>query len=444
MITKMATSLEAPGIPADDPGLPSPIPTPDMRDAARAAVADIARDAPSHIKRLADGTLDPSLAGGAAGVAVFLHYTANALDDDDVRTTCVDLLDQALAGLHSLRYPGLFAGYSGVAWAVSHLQQRGVAELQDVDLAEIDAIVEALLRRVPWHDDYDLISGLVGLGVYGLERMHQGAGEGIVAAVVNHLFQRAEWVGDGATWFHPPWSVPEGQREAFTEGWYNLGVAHGVPGVLAFLARAARYDVRRATATRLLAAGSRWTCAQVRVLGPDEVRLGCHVDPRAPHAEPSFRDAWCYGSPGAAVALLAAARVLGDERAGAYSLALARTAARHDPAQSGVVDASFCHGSSGLAHLYARLHASTGEPLFADAARRALAHTLAFKTPCEGVGGFSYATWDGDQRAWEASSNFLEGAAGIGLVLLSICSSEPPSWDRVVLADPSPSFHRAS
>jgi lantibiotic biosynthesis protein len=109
-----------------------------------------------------------------------------------------------------------------------------------------------------------------------------------------------------------------------------------------------------------------------------------------------------------------------------------------------VVDASFFHGSSGLAHLYARLHASTGEPLFADAARRALADTLAYRTPGEGVGGFSYATWEGDQRVWNAASGFLEGAAGIGLVLLSICSSEPPSWDRLVLADPSPSFHRAS
>lgn len=444
MITQSSNALAASSITPNALSVPSPIATPEMRAAARAAVVDIARAAPSHIKRRSDGTLDPSLAGGAAGVAVFLHYAANSLDDADMREACIDLLGESLAGLHSLPYPGLYAGYTGVAWAISHLQQRGVDELDDVHLGDLDATVEALLCRVPWTDDYDLITGLVGLGVYGLERMHQGAGEGIVSAVVARLAETAEWLGEGAAWFHPPWLIPHTKQGEFPEGWYNLGLAHGIPGILAFLARAVQYDVRRETAARLLAAGSRWTCAQVRVFGREQVRLGYQVDPRAPRAPATFRDAWCYGSPGAAVALLAAARVLADDRIGACAFALARTAAHHDPAQAGVIDASFCHGSSGLAHLYARLHASTGEQLFADAARRWLAHTLTLKTPGEGVGGFSYFTFDGDQQVWEAASNFLEGAAGIGLALLSICSSEPPAWDRVLLADPAPSLHLAS
>jgi lantibiotic biosynthesis protein len=444
MITQSSSSLAASTGTTNVLNVPSPIATPEMRTAARAAVIDIAREAPSHIKRLGDGRLDPSLAGGAAGVAVFLHYAANALDDADLRTTCIDLLDQSLAGLHALPHTGLYAGYPGVAWAVSHLQQRGVDELVDVDLGDVDEIVDVLLRRIPWEDDYDLITGLVGLGVYGLERMHQGAGEAIVSAVVARLAEMAEWMEHGAAWFHAPRLVPNSKREDFPEGWYNLGVAHGIPGILAFLARAVQYDVRRETATRLLAAGSLWTCTQVKVVGREQVRLGCQVDPRAPRAPATFRDAWCYGSPGAAVALLAAARVLGDDRIGACALALARTAAQHDPAHAGVIDASFCHGSSGLAHLYARLHASTDEPIFADAARRWLAHTLALRAPGEGVGGFSYATFDGGERVWEAASNFLEGAAGVGLVLLSVCSWEAPEWDRALLADPVPSLRLAS
>jgi len=444
MITHSADALEASSVIANGLSVGSPIATPDMRAAARAAVIDIARAAPSHIARRGDGSFDPSLGGGAAGVAVFLHYAASALDEADFRAVSIDLLDQSLASLHSLPHSGLYAGYSGVAWAVSHLQQRGVDELDNVDLGDLDAIVETLLGRVPWQDDYDLITGLVGLGVYGLERMHQGAGEGIVSAVVARLAESVEWLPPGAAWFHPPWLVPGSQREEYPEGWYNLGVAHGIPGVLAFLARAVQYDVRRGTAERLLAAGSSWTCTQVKVVGREQIRLGYKVNPSAPNAPAEFRDAWCYGSPGAAVALLAAARALGDDRVGACALALARTAAHHDAAQAGVVDASFCHGSSGLAHLYARLHAATGEQIFADAAQRWLAHTLTLKTPGEGVGGFCYDAVAGGRRTWEALSNFLEGAAGTGLVLLSMCSSEPPAWDRAVLADPAPSLQLAA
>jgi len=420
-----------------------PLATPDTRAAALDAVADIARAAPSHVIRNDDGTLDLSFGSGAAGVALFLHYAARALDDPDAHAACIDLLGQALGGLHVMPRTGLFGGYAGVAWAVSHLQQRGVEELDDIDLAVIDTTIEKVLGQVPWPDDYDLVSGLVGPGVYGLERMYQGAGEGIVAAVVNRLAEMVEWMGNGlVAWFHPPWLVPSSYRDSFPEGWYNLGVAHGVPGVLAFLARAAHNEVRRETATRMLTAGARWTCTQVRVEAPDDVRLGYRVDPKAPRApSAASRDAWCYGAPGAAIALLAAARVLGEEPIATCALSLARTAARHDPAEAGTIDASLCHGTAGLAHLYARLYAATEEAAFADAARRWMAHTLAWRAPGEGVGGFSYRFSKDGQPIWVQGSNFLEGAAGIGLVLLAMCSPEPPSWDRVVLVDPLVPLH---
>lgn len=415
----------------------TPLATPATRAAAMAAVADIARAAPSHIPRQPDGTLEPSLSGGASGVAVFLHYAASVLDDAALHAESVDLLGQALDGLQAMRRTGLFSGYSGVAWVVSHLQQREVDELDDVDLGEVDAVIEALLRRVPWPDDYDLISGLVGFGVYGLERMRQGAGEEIVASVVKRLAEAVEWMGDGlAAWFTAPWLLPSNQWEGSPEGCYNLGMAHGGPGVLALLARAAQHDVRRGTCTRMLAAGARWIQAQVRVTD-NETYIGYSVDPRPGRVEQRrSRDAWCYGAPGVSVALLAAAHVLGDPPLADTALALARSAAPRDLMRSGVRDASFCHGSSGLAHLYARLYAATGESVFADAAARWTEQTLAFRTAGEGVAGFFYVSSENDKMIRVAGSGFLEGAAGIGLVLLAMSSTEPPAWDRVVLADP--------
>lgn len=408
------------------------------RAAALAAAADIARAAPSYIPRQPDGTLEPSFSGGASGVAVFLHYAAKVLNDAALHAESVDLLGQALDGLHAMHRTGLFSGYSGVAWVVSHLQQRGVDELDDVDLAEVDAVVDALLRRVPWPDDYDLITGLVGFGVYGLERMRQGAGEEIVASVVKRLAESVEWLGDGlAAWFTAPWLLPSNQWQASPEGNYNIGVAHGGPGVIALLARAAQHDVRRPTCLRLLAAGARWIQAQVRVTGRDDTYIGYSVDPRAGDVENRrSRDAWCYGAPGVSVALLAAAHVLGDAPLADTALALARSAAPHDLMRSGVRDASFCHGSSGLAHLYARLYDATGESVFADAAARWTEQTLAFRTSGEGVAGFFYVSSQNDEMIRVAGSGFLEGAAGIGLVLLAMSAMEPPSWDRVVLADP--------
>src|SRR5262249_2093599 len=93
----------------------------------------------------------------------------------------------------------------------------------------------------PWKDDYDLISGLVGFGVYALERMTPGADATRLAAVVclerviNRLAETAEHRAEGITWWtNPAWLPPE-TRPRWPPGYYNVGLAHGVPGVIALL-----------------------------------------------------------------------------------------------------------------------------------------------------------------------------------------------------------------
>jgi lantibiotic biosynthesis protein len=173
-------------------------------------------------------------------------------------------------------------------------------------------------------------------------------------------------VGEGITWFTPPERLLSRNRKQSPFGYYNLGVAHGVPGVIALLAGACRAGIRPEVAHPLLTGAVRWVMSQ-RL---SESRGGRYPAWIAPgHESRPCRLAWCYGGPGVAATLLYAAKVLCHEEWEAAAMDIATHAARATPEESGVEDAGLCHGAFGLAHLYNRIYQASGDESFADASR---------------------------------------------------------------------------
>jgi hypothetical protein len=130
--------------------------------------------------------------------------------------------------------------------------------------------------------------------------------------------------------------------------------------------------------------------------------------------------------------LMHAAEALGRSDWWDSALDLALLAARRDPSSTGVEDAGICHGTAGLALVFARLAAYTDDPELRTAASTWLGRTLERWEPGTGCGGFTILGLEG----WTPEPSFLTGSAGIGLVLLALSDSEPPSWDRLLLLAP--------
>jgi len=385
-----------------------------------------------------------SLARGSAGHALFFDYAAQAFDRNKRYASLArDCVDQAVEAVSAkpMGY-GLYSGFAGIAWVAEHLQRRGdsgdaaagaeAGEGEgDLNKEIDDALLDLLTQRL-WHETYDLIGGLVGLGVYALERLPRPSAAACLAAIVDHLAELAESGASGVTWFTPPELLGPWARSVNPSGHYNLGVAHGVPGILTLLAAACRAGIREEQAASLLEGGVRWLLAQQHRSGG----ISCFSDAVGPGLTPvPSRLAWCYGDAGVAAALLAAARLADRPAWELDALAIARRAAERPAVQSGVQDAGLCHGAMGLAHLFNRIYQATGEGLFAEAALFWYRKGLALRRPGQGVAGFS--AWDvkNKEPAWSAETGFLTGAAGIGLALLAAVSPYKPEWDRVLLAD---------
>jgi hypothetical protein len=306
--------------------------------------------------------------------------------------------------------PSLFHGFPGIAWAAHHAFGEG------------SAAVDAAVARTAQAGSlaHDLLDGLTGLGVYALVRPRAGLGH-----VVTGLARRATHEAGGIAWETAVDALPSGALPPGTRRHLNLGLAHGLAGVIALLAVArrgldgprerrlddARRDRVERQIDRLLEGAVRWLLAH-RL--PDSA-ASCFpgwIDPGV--APLPTRHGWCYGDAAIARALWLAARAADEPAWRRVALEVARRAAARPLPSGGAIDAGLCHGSAGLAHIYHRHWQATGEPVFAEAARRWFGRAIARVDRVAGGG-------------------LLSGRAGVALALLHATTVREPTWDRVLL-----------
>lgn len=406
-----------------------PLLTGELGEEARGAVEAIA----GALDGDPAGLSHPSFGEGAAGRGLFYAYLDAAWPERGfsakVEPFMVRAIDQLAEAPMQAR---LYGGFVGVAWVTEHLAARDGEPAESTDDLN-DELDEALVRYLdasPWVGDYDLIGGLAGCAVYGLERLPRAIAARLLERVVTRLDEIAVVDDDGIAWVRTQALMIPEYRELHPNGYYDLGVAHGVPGVLAALAGIVASGIAIDRAGRLLAGVWRWMTAK-RGSAAAESTYGYGLG-----SKPA-RSAWCYGDPGIAAAMYAAARAVGSAEWAAEALALARHAAVRPLERTECVEPGLCHGAAGLALIYNRLWQATGEPLFAETARAWYQRTLRMRRADRGCAGFqSFRTKTvGDYVAgWFDDPSFLTGAGGIGLALLAGISAVEPAWDRLLLS----------
>jgi lantibiotic modifying enzyme len=399
------------------------------------------------VREIAEALLERSfdepgeIAGGAAGIAVFHAYVARTDRGGPYEASSRRYLESAVATLAETRMrPDLYGGFTGIAWTVEHLMSSASQAIEDDPNESIDEALEAGLREAngsaTWWRRWELMTGLAGFGIYALERLPRPSAKRNLELIVSHLAAVSERAADGITWFASPELLPPLTRQRMPNGAYNLGVAHGVPGVIGFLGQVCAAGIAERQARELLDGAVSWLLAR-RLPRGGGAAFAMWI---APDGSPlAGRVSWCYGNPGIAVALLIAARAVGEKRWEEEALDLALESAAQGIRESGVIEACLCHGSAGNAHLFNRLFQATGDERFRDAAVAWFERTLEFHKPGSGLAGFESRVLVADgEVVWKGEPGFLMGIAGVGLALLAATTAVEPAWDRVFLSSLPP------
>jgi hypothetical protein len=368
-----------------------------------------------------------SLAAGTAGHA--LLAIERALNGDGTWAAAQRLIRRATAGpVDAGPHTGLYYGAPAISFLLHTTAfdggERYLAARQALDLhirrlaRQRLTAAEARLRqgRAATFAEYDLFSGLVGIGALLL---HRAPGSDELGDVLRYVVRLADpRHHDGLQ--VPGWWVEHDPDPLLPTpgGHANLGMAHGAAGLLALLAHASRNSHHVDRQTEAIG----WLCTWFDQWRQDS-SYGCwwpqwitRVQLRTGRTaqDGPGRPSWCYGAAGIARALQLAAIATGDRpRKTAAELALA--ACLTGPQLDRLTDAGICHGLAGLYQTAFRAAADTTDPAIAQ------------RLPA--VAALITSTQPGDD------TGFLTGNTGVALATETIRTGQPPRsrWDACLL-----------
>ena len=389
----------------------------------------------------------PGLSGAAAAGALLCAELDRAEPGIGWDRRGHQLLGIAASAAEATDVPlGLFDGVAGLGYAADRLaagRERYGNLLESIDgvLIEAAGVRAARLRTtlgLPVRD-WDLVSGLVGIGVYLLARRDVPPARAALEQVLGALVALS---CDGmgiARWATPAEHLFGYLRDHAPGGCVNCGLAHGVPGPLALLSLALRDGVEvsgQADAIRRLA---NWLGAQARpgAAGPDwPAAVPADASAEASAAGgglPLARPGWCYGNAGVARALWLAGSAVDDPGLTTLARGAIRRALARQAADRPLTGATFCHGIAGLAHVGMRIGADDGADDVGAGAQDLCVELISRFEAGSAFGYRDLAAGGDDQMVEVDDPTLLSGASGIALVLLTAASERDPDWDRAVL-----------
>jgi hypothetical protein len=417
-----------------------------LRDQQRVGLAIAA--APSQTAfPLAVRWLAPSLAQGDAGIAMTCAYLDACWADegwDRVGHNYLTTAAVAAEGLPQLS-PAMFGGLAGLAFAGRSLSRGAtryrnlLATLDDALLPQVTAQANGLawptMDGLPF-GEFDLISGLAGIGAYLLLRCEQPGAVAALESALRALVVLANDTGSRPRWWTPAHLLGDEETAAlYPHGNLNCGLAHGIPGPLALMALALSRGVIVPGIEEAVDQLVTWLLAHRADDGwgvnwPYAISLTQEGLPdRSAGTDGPSRAAWCYGAPGVARALWLAG--VARDRPDWRNLAIeAMEAVYRRPIAARQIDSpTFCHGVAGLLQITLRFANDTALPVFADAAADLTEQLLSAYEPDSLLG---YRNWEpGGTRVDQPG--LLDGAPGVLLTLLAASTDAEPLWDRAFL-----------
>ncbi|MHB8462242.1 MAG: lanthionine synthetase LanC family protein [Vulcanimicrobiaceae bacterium] len=342
---------------------------------------------------------------GSSGYALTALALAQATGESQYEAEMHRCIRMA-AGVSDHPTIGLFDGMSGLR-AVTALALALEPRYEKL-LNQCDAFIHANIPEVPTQPEsyaaYDLIGGWSGAR---LAQCVTGKRES--DRLVSHLL----WVLEDKQ----RWSCVHPVR--FGEPENDIGMAHGVAGILATLALTVEDSkpIHNELARCAYDLADRSFDRNGLVVWP-----GVECDEM-----PSYiRAAWCYGSPGICAALYWSAMLLGDATLAQFALHSLEKISAEPTASWEIDEPNICHGKIGNALVFASVGAAADSLILRASSDRLVLETL---DDIE-ANDMQCLSRQEDGKKYE-TFNELVGSSGVILALLTLTGDADASWMRL-------------
>lgn len=372
-----------------------------------------------------------NLLAGLSGILIFLiamgdQSSAENLDDDydSVINNTFDQIQNIIPEiLHDF---SINTGLSGICWFLEYINQK--QDVYDPDFcAEIDAILLQHLSVETWKFEIEALAGLAGIAVYAGRRQRKTDQTILFDKIISHYEALVtEISADQLTWEQPRHSIYRMDKEDRSYPEYNLGLAHGMVGIIASLIPAYSIPSLQSRVRRLIEHSCNWLMSQKI---QDEQSIGRY--PSSAGSQSPSRLGWCYGDLTIAHTLARAGKLFVREDFIEEARITALKAAARTVENGYCYDAGLCHGSAGNGLCFQLLAQELDMPELQERADFWFNYTLKLYEE-KNLKGLHH--FNGLSEKYEESHGFLEGYAGIGLCLIAWETGEA-DWVDCLLLD---------
>ena len=310
-------------------------------------------------------------------------------------------------------------GLCGLLYVLRYLISKGYLPKERFASSNIDKYMYDVMLVYCKQKKYDFLSGAMGIALYFFNNKEYS----IVNGFFDMLIKDFERDNDDRIFFI--------NEKYNSKSVVNLGFAHGLSGILAFISLAKKednlferyYDVSLGLAKYLLSL----KIENRKSLFPPVIFWGEKNEPM------SSRLSWCYGDLSIGYSLFLFSTAFKERQYQEISLKILLDATkRTNLEKEGINDACLCHGTSGIAHIYNRIYQMTSIEEFKKASDYWFDQTSKMVFTLNETAGFSFFLTE-DEKKIISPYAFLNGISGVGLSILSGMTPISPSWDRLLL-----------
>nr|WP_314494779.1 lanthionine synthetase LanC family protein [uncultured Chryseobacterium sp.] len=337
----------------------------------------------------------------------------------------IEKIEELIDMASEASYSSFATGSLAIIYFMRLLHNANIIADEDIEGIEEDSIefFLELLSAAADRKEYDLFTGLIGLGIYFLEIKKFDAAAKIVSYIDHLKYERNQ------SFFWIDHIVKE-------DNVIDLGLAHGQPSIISFLAECYHKGCEKETCAKLIRGSVNFLKELYEENKDSQFIFPSKLNIATGEKQLSERLAWCYGDLGVAISIWKAYTVLQDEDLKAMCLAIILNLSKIKADKSGVfysqknecIDTGICHGTSGISHIFNKFYRIFQNPELKEA------HDYWMFLTLQQLDKGAKFPYDLKNDEWVEHTGLLEGISGVGMVLLDYqYPDRARDWDKIYL-----------
>lgn len=395
-----------------------------------------------NIKNLADQIIlelvngikdaDHTITHGKPGILIALaYYSSFSLNPeyekivDDAIQQCIDdiLNDIETKHLDS----SLAFGLAGVSYALQTAYKLNQKDKIDPEwLEDLDVLLAESAQHFLEISDFDFFRGASGIITYMLQFYPN---DEVLSNYVMALYEKAVWNEYGCYWIFYSFD-PEVRTFTYREDLVNLGLAHGVSGIISVLAELYKKGVEQKKCYEMIKGAIKYLG---KIQNHDHKSQFPPIFDQNNSSQETSRLGWCYGDSALGLCILKAAQYCGNKAWYDFGENICMRSTKRKIDESLLEEHGICHGYFGAMHIYGKLYKETQKNIYKDAKEYWFEVGISERDFNVNSLGFYQTDYGADYiPEKKATYGLIQGLSGVLLCLLSYEKMEYP-WDAILL-----------